>query len=157
MACRRTSPIVTFEQDAPVFSFLVTEGGQPMRLNNFIPQLHVLSQGKIVAEFELVSLNIGELTLRLGEGQTPGDFLAQVAVLTPESGYKAQIFLKAVIPPSNEIGLNDIIEPYWSDYIPPEDHVPGYFSGEIRQDQTIPTEIPWAVREAFKLRGTQNG
>lgn len=153
MACNRTNPIVTFEQDAPVFSFLVTEGGQPMRLNNFTPQLHVLSQGGIAAEFALVSLNVGELSLTIG-GQSLDEFYAQLDTLTHENGYKAQIYLQAVIPPVEEIGLNDIIEPYWSDYIPPEAHIPGYFSGEVKQDQTIPTEIPWAIREAFKLRGT---
>jgi hypothetical protein len=130
----------------------------PLRLNNFNPQLYVVDQsGAVITQFRLISLNTGELTLTLADGQSLEEFYVEIDKLTKISGYKAQIFLKAVVPPSNEIGLNDIIEPYWSDYIPPEDHIPGYFSGEPKQDQTIPTEIPWAVREAFKLRGTQNG
>lgn len=158
MTCRRTNPIVTFERDVPDVSFLVTSGGQPLRFNNLNPVLYVVDQsGAVVTQFGLESLNTGELSLTLAEGQSLEEFYTEVDKLTKVSGYRTQIFMKAVPPPTTEIGLNDVIEPYWSDYIPPEDHVPGYFSGETRQDQTVPTEIPWNVREAFKLRGTQDG
>lgn len=157
MACQRPSPIITFERDVPNISFLVTEGGEPMRLFNYIPELHVLDQGgNRVAQFGMESLNIGELVLtELGQGDLE-EFYAEVFKLTTDSGYTAQIYLNALPFASEEIGLNDIVDPYWNEYIPPMDpsHTPGWFSGETKQDQTIPTEIPWAVREAFKLRGS---
>jgi hypothetical protein len=155
MACNRTNPIVTFERDLPDFSFLVTSGGQPLRFNNLNPALYVVDQsGANVAQFGLEALSTGKLNLTLAEGQSLEEFYTEIEKLTKISGYRTQIFMKAVTPPTEDIGLDDIIDPYWLNYIPPEAHTPGWFSGETRQDQTVPTEIPWNVREAFKLRGT---
>lgn len=148
MACQRPSPIVWFEQDAPDVTFLVTSDGEPFRFNNTAPELHIITpDGTHVAQSDLGVFTAGVLTLR----QSGLDELAELA---QDISYSAQIFIKAIAPLGEGVGLYDIVEPYWSDYIPPESHVPGYYSGEVRLDQTVPTQIPWDVREAFKLRGS---
>jgi hypothetical protein len=49
------------------------------------------------------------------------------------------------------------------DYIPPptaehpEELVLGFYSGEVKVDQTIPVEIPWDLRESYRLRGASDG
>lgn len=148
MACQGSSPIVTFEQDLPVVTFEVTEGGKPMRLYNYAPTLYVVhSDGTPVTSFGLEIISDGLLTFTEHQNEA-------LSAMVPGTNYKAQIYLEAVqAAVEGEIGLYDIINPYWADYVPSLDHIPGWFSGEATHSQTILTSFTWVVREAFKLRG----
>jgi len=151
MTCQRASSITSFEYDLPDVTFTVTADGEPFRFNNTRCTLHVVTpDGVHVAQFELGSPAPGTLNL---EGSRSDAFYAEFAKLTPDISYRAQIYVEATPPGGEGIGLYDIVSPYWTDYVPESNHIPGWFSGEPRVNQTIPTQIPWVVREAFKLRG----
>ena len=159
MPCKhRTEPIVTFEQDVPVAEFTVYKGGAPYVLLNYDPELHVVTPDfKQQMVFGLTDLGQGRLALEVPNDQTPEEFYAELAELLVDVSYKAQIYLKPGIPPSEDIGLLDVVSPYWEAYIPPEGHVPGWFSGQPAAAQTIPVEFNFDVRESFRLREVQNG
>lgn len=157
MACQRPSPIVMFERDVPTATFLVTADGEPYRFVNQEPQLYIVDpEGAIVTYFNLNITAQGVLTLDASRDSL-AEAYEEIFKLVPDISYSAQIFMQSIEPPSREIGLLDIVDPYWMDYVPPPGHVPGYWAGEVRSDQTVPTEFPWTVFEAYKLRGTSNG
>jgi hypothetical protein len=158
MSCNRTSPVVLFKQDPPVATFLVLSDGEPLHnFTNYVPELNVLDSGgsrwlKVALE------DVGESKLATADGfGNINDFHEALDAMPLNVRYKAQIYLRYVEPVSTELGLYDIVDPYWMDYIPPVDLVPGYYSGEVKVDLTIPVEIPWDLRESYRLRGLADG
>jgi hypothetical protein len=159
MACTRTSPVVVFEQDPPIVTFLVLIDEEPFHnFFNYAPELHVVdSGGDCHLMMRLESLGDSKLaTVSEPDGDLVA-FYAALAAMPLNVRYKAQIYLNYIEPISNELGLYDIVDPYWMDYIPPVDLVPGFYSGEEKFDLTIPVEIPWDLRESYRLRGTSDG
>jgi hypothetical protein len=158
MSCNRTSPVVFFEQDPPVATFLVLSDGEPLiNFGNYAPELNVVdSGGSLHLRVELTDIG-GSKLATVAEPDNLGTFLDALAAMPLNVRYKAQIYLKYVAPVSTELGLYDIVDPYWMDYIPPEELVLGFYSGEVKFDQTIPVEIPWDLRESYRLRGASDG
>lgn len=154
MACQGSSSIVTFERDVPVVTFLVTSDGTPFRFYNYDPQLHIIDPGgNHIAQFSLIPLRDGVLAFDSSSDEGVAAFYEEIYKLKQDVGYRAQIFLEATPVTWDRIGLYDIIDPYWLDHVPALTDVPGWFSGELRQTQTVLTTFPWIIREAFKLRG----
>ncbi|MHC4301350.1 MAG: hypothetical protein ACYS7Y_29125 [Planctomycetota bacterium] len=151
----RVKPIVTFERDVPVLTFNVTQGGQPVRLLNYSPELHVLDpDGDHVLKFPMEIGGLGTLSVVFASDAAVADLYEDLFKLVEDNSYKAQIFLRSEIPlTEGELGLYDIIDPDWLDYVPPEDLVLAWASGVVYPNLTIPTEIPWQVRESIRLRG----
>lgn len=158
MACQRLSPIIMFELDVPYATFTVSSNGELLDMTNYDPEIHVLdAQGTHQLFLPLQYLGEGRLALQLANENGVGEAYEGLAQLQPDISYTAQIFLRAKAVVSTEIGLLDIVSPYWDDYVPPEAHVPGWYSGTPRADQTILSEFPWIVRESFRTRGNNNG
>jgi hypothetical protein len=152
------STFVMFENDLPEGAFTVTVGGEPADLHNYAPELHLVDpDGAHWATLPLTQISLGVLGIDYGAIEDFGAIYQEISDLERAVGYTAQIFLQAVAFAEDEIGLFDVVEPYWSEYIPSITHIPLWNSGELRVNQTVLTEFPWDVRESFRLRGATNG
>lgn len=148
MGAQKICPTVLFDRDTPTATFNILLGGEPFRMLNYEPTLYVVDpEGTVVASALLEVGGVGELNLPLYCA------CALFDQLDADVQYTAQIYLKTTNPVGGDIGLLDIIDPYWLDYVPPVDHVPGWFSGEETRSRTVLTVLPWDTRESYRTRG----
>jgi hypothetical protein len=152
MAENKSCPAILFEGDTPVASFNLTEGGAPFSTTNYEATLLIVDPaGEVIASQVLESTGIGILAfpyLCLCEG---------FSLLEQDIQYSGQIFLRALNPEGDDIGLLDIVDPYWMDYVPLMSHIPLWESGVETRDRTVLTEIPWRMMESFRNRGSEDG
>jgi hypothetical protein len=155
----RQLPITTFEQDTPVATFQILSDGAPFtELFNYDCELHIVDpEGVHQFKLELEDVGDGKLAITTESLEGITALEAKFDLLDPHVNYNAQIVLLSSDPPSTDIGLYDIIDPGWMTYVPPEAHVPGWYSGLVKPTLTIPTPFTWEVRESYRLRGAPNG
>lgn len=152
MNCSLYQPVVFFEHDTLVASFVLSENGEPFDLNNYRATFYVvIPSNSIVMSFPMTQTGAGILSLNYVVSDLENDPSFQFET---DVCYRGQIYLEALtIEEGVGLGLYDIVDPDWMDYIPPADHICGWFSGVQRKSRTALTDIPVDFRQSFRLLG----
>jgi hypothetical protein len=151
------SEVVFFEHDSPQATFVVNENGVPFDLTNFNASLIVADpSGEVIMTFPLVQTGDGVLSLNYKISNYDDD---PIYAFKPDICYKGQIYLEAVDSSQAGIGLYDIIDPFFSDYVydshddpsNPNIHIVGWFGGEQVYSRTTITDIPIHWRQGLRI------
>ena len=154
----KPSPVVMFDRDSPVAVFTLYQGEVLFNAYNFLPRLFVIAPDEeVAAVLPLEVLSDGRLATYIPSKDEDPDYLDRLDALEPDVSYSSQIFLQAVAGVAEELGLYDVIDPYWLDHIPEPEHVMLWTTGVQRVDQTVLTNFPFDVRNSYRLREAQNG
>jgi hypothetical protein len=150
--------LIFFEHDKPVGSFVVNEGGVPFNLTGFSAELVVSdTAGVEVMTFPLVETGDGVLSINYSID--PNDENDPIYQFVPDICYFGQIYLRSVDNTNAGLGLYDVVEPDWSDYVfdssddlsDPTIHIVGWFGGTQKYSRTTVTPIPIHFRRGLRL------